>query len=254
MVGPREAELPYSRGAVAHQLSQRQTIDEQTVATALAEPPPTTPRQRTLFPEPVLHFEDFTPPSERPARARKQTSRRRSRRIERLEQAGQQRLELDPPAPPRRLQNRSGVQSARYCEAPVASILHRAIAGALDLSMIAVAMALFFGASYVISGATLLDHTPLPFLGAAVAGVLCLYKLLWWIAGGDSPGMTWCRLRLVSFTGQRPTRSQRASRFMGTMLSLAAGGLGLLWAIGDEEQLAWNDHISKTFPSPVDAE
>jgi hypothetical protein len=33
-------------------------------------------------------------------------------------------------------------------------------------------------------------------------------------------------------------------------LSLAAGGLGLLWALVDEETLTWHDHISKTFPTP----
>ncbi len=222
------------------------------VATALAEEPQTPPRQRTLFPEPVLHFEDFRPPSERPVRARKQVSRRRSRKYERLEQAGQQRLELDSPVPPQPLQNKSGVQSARYCDAPVASLVHRMMAGVLDFGMVAAAAGAFFGATYAITGPTLVAEIPLPVLAGVVAGLLSLYKLLWFVAGGDSPGMRWCRLRLLSFTGQPPTQRQRAFRFLGTLLSLAAGGLGLFWAVGDEEKLAWNDHISKTFPSPKD--
>jgi hypothetical protein len=64
--------------------------------------------------------------------------------------------------------------------------------------------------------------------------------------------MKCCRLQLLSFTGQRPTRMQRAFRFFGSLLSVASGGLGILWALGDEEKLAWHDHISKTFPSPRD--
>jgi hypothetical protein len=31
---------------------------------------------------------------------------------------------------------------------------------------------------------------------------------------------------------------------------LIAGGLGIVWILVDEEQLAWHDHISKTFPTP----
>ena len=81
-------------------------------------------------------------------------------------------------------------------------------------------------------------------------GISILYKGLWWLADGDSPGMVWCNLRLLNFTGQAPTRRQRAQRFAGTLLSLAAAGLGLIWALGDEEKLGWNDHISKTFRSP----
>ena len=30
--------------------------------------------------------------------------------------------------------------------------------------------------------------------------------------------------------------------------------LGLLWSIWDEESLAWQDHISRTFPSPREVE
>src|SRR6202041_3046551 len=29
-----------------------------------------------------------------------------------------------------------------------------------------------------------------------------------------------------------------------------SGGLGLVWALVDEENLTWHDHISKTFPTP----
>jgi len=32
-------------------------------------------------------------------------------------------------------------------------------------------------------------------------------------------------------------------------LSLCSLGLGLVWALVDEESLTWHDHISKTFPT-----
>lgn len=244
--------FPASRAAVAPQLAVRQSIPAETVATAIEEPPAMPPRQRTLFPQPVLQFEEFAPPASRPARARRTSPKRRSRRLERLEAAGQQRLELDPPAPPRPLQTKSGVQSAKYCHNPVALPVHRAMAGAVDLGLLGVASACFLGPLYILGGAALLETTPMAVLGTAAVAILLLYKVLWWLAGGDSPGMKCCRLQLLSFTGQRPTRMQRAFRFFGSLLSVASGGLGILWALGDEEKLAWHDHISKTFPSPRD--
>ena len=36
---------------------------------------------------------------------------------------------------------------------------------------------------------------------------------------------------------------------LGACLSFCAGGVGLLWALADEEKLAWHDHMSKTFPT-----
>ena len=36
--------------------------------------------------------------------------------------------------------------------------------------------------------------------------------------------------------------------YMGCVLP---AGLGLLWALVDEESLTWQDHISHTFPTPI---
>ncbi len=242
--------FPASQAATAPQLAERQAIAVETVTAAIEMPSANPPRQRTLFPQPVLRFEEFSQPSSRPARARRRPAQRNSRRLERLEEAGQQRLELDPPAPPRPLQTKSGVQSAKYCHNPVAMPIHRAMASAVDLGLLGVASACFLGSMYALGGTAVLQTTPYGVLGAAAVAIVLLYKVLWWLAGGDSPGMRWCRLRLLSFTGQQPTRMQRASRFLGSLLSVASGGLGILWALGDEEKLAWHDHISKTFPSP----
>ena len=50
---------------------------------------------------------------------------------------------------------------------------------------------------------------------------------------------------------QTPTRTQRFYRTASGFLSLLAAGVGLLWGLVDEETLTWHDHISKTFPTPV---
>jgi hypothetical protein len=33
-------------------------------------------------------------------------------------------------------------------------------------------------------------------------------------------------------------------------VSFIAAGIGLLWALVDEERLTWHDYMSKTFPTP----
>ncbi len=137
-----------------------------------------------------------------------------------------------------------------YCDAPVALPAHRVMAAALDASMIVIALALFGAIFYFAGGTVVLSARTLPFLLGVAAAFVIFYKVLWCLAGGDSAGMRWARLTLVDFDGQMPDRMQRFYRLASGMLSLLAAGIGLLWALVDEETLTWHDHISKTFPTP----
>ena len=38
-------------------------------------------------------------------------------------------------------------------------------------------------------------------------------------------------------------------RMAGGLLSVISVGLGLLWAVFDEDRLTWHDHVSRTFPT-----
>lgn len=141
-------------------------------------------------------------------------------------------------------------ESLLYCNAPVALPTHRFMAAALDFSMVMIGLGLFLLTFYFAGGAVVLTRQTVPlFVGIAV--VLSLfYHFLFCLCGGDTAGMQWTQLRLVDFDGHAPDREQRAYRLVGSCLSLVAAGLGLIWALVDEESLTWHDHISKTFPSP----
>jgi uncharacterized RDD family membrane protein YckC len=76
------------------------------------------------------------------------------------------------------------------------------------------------------------------------------YGLLWTLAGTETPGMRWAQLQLTTFDGSTPELRQRALRFAGSCLSLCTV-IGLLWSLADEESLTWQDHISRTFPTPL---
>jgi uncharacterized RDD family membrane protein YckC len=142
------------------------------------------------------------------------------------------------------------VEAVIYCDAPVALPVHRMMAAAVDGSMILISMALFTAIFYLSGGHLEFSKHTAPLLGGAVAAVALFYRLLWCLADGDTPGMRFAGLRLVNFDGRRPDRDQRGVRQAAYLLSLLSAGLGLVWALVDEENLTWHDHISKTFPTP----
>jgi uncharacterized RDD family membrane protein YckC len=142
------------------------------------------------------------------------------------------------------------VEAVIYCDAPVALPVHRLMAVAADASMIAIALGLFLAIFYLSGGRIAFTKSSLVLFSGVIAGVVFLYRMLWCLGGGDTPGMRFAGLRLVDFDGRRPEREQRTIRLAASVLSVVSAGLGLVWALVDEENLTWHDHISKTFPTP----
>lgn len=136
-----------------------------------------------------------------------------------------------------------------YCDAPVALPTHRLIAAAFDMSMIVLALGVFLGIFYLSGGEIELSRQNLPLFAGVVVVLALFYRLLWCLGNGDTPGMRFAGLRLVDFDGRRPDRDQRGMRQVAGILSVVSAGLGLVWALVDEESLTWHDHISKTFPT-----
>jgi uncharacterized RDD family membrane protein YckC len=142
------------------------------------------------------------------------------------------------------------VHAVIYCDAPVALPAHRMIAAAFDASMVLIAVGVFLGIFFLSGGMLELSKQNAPFLIAVAALMALFYRFLWVLGNGESPGMRFAGLRLVNFDGRAPDRDQRAFRQISSVLSLLSAGLGLVWALVDEESLTWHDHISKTFPTP----
>jgi uncharacterized RDD family membrane protein YckC len=142
------------------------------------------------------------------------------------------------------------VEAVIYCDAPVALPVHRMMAAAADASMMAIAVGLFL-MIFCLSGGHIVVTERSALLAVVIIGAVAfLYRLLWCLGNGDTPGMRFAGLRLVNFDGRPPDRDQRLLRLGASVLSLASAGLGFVWALVDEESLTWHDHISKTFPSP----
>ena len=142
------------------------------------------------------------------------------------------------------------IHAVIYCDAPVALPAHRMIAAAFDASMVLIAVGLFLGVFFLSGGMLLLSKQNAPFLISVAVLLGLFYRFLWVLGNGETPGMRFAGLRLVNFDGRSPDRDQRAFRQVSSILSFLSAGLGLVWALVDEENLTWHDHISKTFLTP----
>jgi uncharacterized RDD family membrane protein YckC len=158
-------------------------------------------------------------------------------------------LEFLPPAPqiPRTL--KTTVEAQIFCDAEVATPMHRSVAAFLDSAMIAIGCGIFVAIFQVFGGSVRVDTFDLGVLSSALILITLFYGFLFAFSGRETAGQSWAELRLINFDGLPPDRTSRFLRFLGCWLSFCACGIGVLWSLLDEENLTWHDHMSKTFPT-----
>jgi uncharacterized RDD family membrane protein YckC len=157
----------------------------------------------------------------------------------------------------------TGVPAQVYGDGHVAPPARRITAGAMDVSMVLIGFGVFVAAAkvagvYIAASAGQVDAESSGFgsgkalwitLSLSLILISLFYGLLWALARRETAGMNWTQLHLVTFDGSALDGRDRAIRFVSAWLSYCSGGLGLLWALADEESLAFHDHISKTYPA-----
>jgi len=204
------------------------------------------PLQRSLFNTQVVSFESYAPESVEPKRRNRISIRPRGKKPI----PGQESFVFDTvitqaqPAP-------KATEPAIVCDARVAQQAHRMLAAGFDLGLVGTGVTLFFASFFLCGGRLPANVHAVPFLAGVAVTIYLIYELLWCFAEADTPGMRFGQLHLVNFEGLAPTREQRFVRAGARCLSLFAAGLGIIWAWLDEESLTWHDHISKTFPTPI---
>ena len=176
--------------------------------------------------------------------------------------SGQGNFDFRPDAPQGERILATGVPAQVYGDGHVAPPVRRITAGAMDVSMVllgfgAFAAAARFAGPFLISSEAG-DVQSIGFgvgkavwitLAASLVLISLFYGLLFAMARRETAGMNWTQLQLVTFDGSALDGRDRAIRFVSAWLSYCSGGLGLLWALADEESLAFHDHISKTYPA-----
>ncbi len=111
------------------------------------------------------------------------------------------------------------------------------LAGFLSLSMLIVTRSSHLPGLHAVEIVMLLGML------AAGAG----YHALFLLPTGSTPGMRYAGIALCNFEGKCPSRAQRSKRLWALLLSIAPLGLGLVWALFDEDGLMGHDRLSRTY-------
>jgi len=231
-------------GALAAQLQPVAVEAAERPAHHLAHPV----QRRLSFELPTSNVVPIAPFGPPPHPRSKPAPRKAVQRAPRVpEEQGQ--LDFLPPAVDKPRTLGTTVEAVIFCEDPVASMLHRGVAAAIDGSMVAIGYGLFLFVFRLLGGEFQFNNTSLMVFGAILPFLFFTYGLIWAVAGRETPGMLWTHLRLTTFEGDEPDRRQLVTRFVGSCLSLSTV-LGLMWPFVDEESLGWSDHMSRTFPTP----
>jgi uncharacterized RDD family membrane protein YckC len=130
----------------------------------------------------------------------------------------------------------------------VASMQRRVLSAVVDALCIGVGFAGF--AAVKIAGQSL-GGTPRPLLGAAAAGMIVafgvLYQMLFFTLNEATPGMRAMRLAFCTFNEKSPTRKALRRRLVSTALAACPLGLGLVWMALDSDRLGWHDRMSRMY-------
>ena len=128
-----------------------------------------------------------------------------------------------------------------------APLNHRVLAAIVDFSLIGT---IFLVSGFIVSStASALPSMKVAEFGsvAALALVALLYHLAFFTVSSATPGMRYARLYLSTLDGRQPSLKKRCFRAGALLLSLIPMGLGVVWAILDENRFCWHDHLSGTY-------
>jgi uncharacterized RDD family membrane protein YckC len=132
-------------------------------------------------------------------------------------------------------------------EVQLAPIGHRLMAALVDGALIT---ALFLGsAMMLVAGIATLPAARIMEICAIFAFLLVamVYQTLFLTLADATPGMRFAGISLCTFDGQIPIHAQLRSRLGALLLSVVPMGLGVAWALFDEDHLCWHDRLSRTY-------
>ncbi|HKV23139.1 MAG TPA: RDD family protein [Candidatus Acidoferrum sp.] len=144
-----------------------------------------------------------------------------------------------------------GLAAERESLYPVASMDERRLAGVIDAVCLLFAYGGFLTLFGSLGGQFTFSKLSAAVCLATLAIVYLQYFALFTVFGGSTPGMMLRGLQVASFSGEAPTPRQMLLRSAGYMLSAGTFCMGFLWAIWDEDGLAWHDRLSRTYLCPA---
>jgi uncharacterized RDD family membrane protein YckC len=141
-------------------------------------------------------------------------------------------------------------EPASYSSAPdveLAPLTRRLLAIVVDSALIAAAFVA--PAMLVAANSTALPGPRMVELSATLAllAIGAAYLTFFSTLARATPGMKYAGIRLCTLDGLNPSRAQRCARLVALLLSVLPLGLGLAWALFDDNRLTWHDRLSRTY-------
>ena len=132
-------------------------------------------------------------------------------------------------------------------QAATAGLFRRLAAIFYDALLVAAVLFIAAGLATMINGGEEIKGTiPTLLFQLYLILVAFLYFGWHWVHGGQTLGMRAWRMRLLRKDGEAMRWSDALLRFLCAILALAPLGLGLIWLLLDQNDLAWHDRLSKT--------
>lgn len=129
----------------------------------------------------------------------------------------------------------------------VAPMEDRMMAAIVDAALVLCAFLLFV---LVFVACTI--HLPTGKMAMSAAGLTlgvlaALYQWLFFTYAEGTPGMHYAKIALCTFDDENPGRKAMRHRVWATLLAVLPLGLGLLWAVLDDDRLGWQDRMTRTY-------
>jgi len=129
----------------------------------------------------------------------------------------------------------------------VAPMEDRIMAAVVDAALILCAFLLF-----VLVFVTCTIHPPtgkpaMVAAGLTLTGLGALYQWLFLTYAEGTPGMRYARIALCTFDDENPSRKALQHRVWATLLAVLPLGMGILWALFDDDRLGWHDRMTRTY-------
>jgi uncharacterized RDD family membrane protein YckC len=250
---------PVNRSSLAHQLEVNEAEAPEVAARPapslqlVSSPPVTNPSDQK---QPLFQASLFGP--QEVSKANEEIPDRRTssgvsrHRLKRDSDSGQQSLDFVGAIPQAKHTLRTSVEARIYCDAPVAVTPMRVVATIADCAIGAAGVGVFLTAQNYMGLPILLTKPAIMSYLISAVLISLLYRILYCIANKDTIGVQWAGMKILDFDGRVPTRQQRFRRLASSLVSIVPAGLGLVWALFDEERLTWHDQMSETFATAAE--
>jgi uncharacterized RDD family membrane protein YckC len=128
---------------------------------------------------------------------------------------------------------------------PTAGVFRRLAAGCYDALLLGAVWMLATLAIVALRGGEPVPPGQLVYQ-LLLLGTTALFFITSWLRGGQTLGMRAWRLKVERESGAPLDARTGIVRFIGGLLSVLTGGLGLLWLWIDRDELTWHDRLAGT--------